>query len=240
MAEGQAVDPNIVDLDVLTEWMDTKELGSGPLEAVEPLAGGTQNLLLKFDRAGRSFVLRRPPEHKALADDSIVMCSFGDASSNHSTAPGAINSACWKSFQSIPLPLLFVCEDNGIGISTRTPDGWIAANFAKKPGLKNFSTNGLDIFDTFRVASEAADFVHLGHQVTDPYDYSTAVRTATRELMPDSFIILGPGSTLGGATAQYLIKAGWRGWDSKSGFQESAKNHPSLLSMGRPDFQKLL
>jgi 2-oxoisovalerate dehydrogenase E1 component len=102
---------------------------------------------------------RRPPEHKTLADDSIVMCSFGDASANHSTAQGAINSACWTSYQSVPLPLLFVCEDNGIGISTRTPDGWIAANFAHKPGLKYFSANGLDIFDTYRAASEAAEYV---------------------------------------------------------------------------------
>ena len=102
---------------------------------------------------------RRAPEHKALSDDSIVMCSFGDASANHSTAQGAINTACWTSFQSVPLPLLFVCEDNGIGISTRTPKGWIRANFAHKPGLTYFEANGLDIFDTYRAAREAAEFV---------------------------------------------------------------------------------
>ncbi len=104
---------------------------------------------------------RRPPEHKLLADDSIVMCSFGDASANHSTAQGAINTACWTSFQSIPLPLLFVCEDNGIGISTRTPKGWIGANFSEKPGLKYFHANGLDIFDTYRAARAAADYVRI-------------------------------------------------------------------------------
>jgi 2-oxoisovalerate dehydrogenase E1 component len=64
---------------------------------------------------------RMPPEHRVMNDDAIVMCSFGDASSNHSSAQGAINTACWTSFQSVPLPLLFVCEDNSIGISTRTP-----------------------------------------------------------------------------------------------------------------------
>ena len=31
-------------------------------------------------------------------------------------------------------PLLFVCEDNGIGISTKTPTGWISANFDNAPG----------------------------------------------------------------------------------------------------------
>ncbi|GAA6166025.1 thiamine pyrophosphate-dependent enzyme [Pelagimonas sp. KU-00592-HH] len=102
---------------------------------------------------------RHPVEHQVLADDSLVMCSFGDASSNHSTAQGAINTACWTSYQSVPLPLLFVCEDNGIGISTRTPSGWVGANYANKPGLKYFKADGLDIFDTFRVAREAADYV---------------------------------------------------------------------------------
>lgn len=102
---------------------------------------------------------RIPPEHQVLGYDAIIMCSFGDASSNHSTAQGAINAACWTSFQSVPLPLMFVCEDNGIGISTRTPRGWVSANFAQKPGLKYFHANGLNLFDTYRVALEASDYV---------------------------------------------------------------------------------
>ena len=32
------------------------------------------------------------------------------------------------------MPLLFVCEDNGIGISTKTPGGWIEATWARRPG----------------------------------------------------------------------------------------------------------
>ena len=68
---------------------------------------------------------RYRPEHAELPDDAIVMCSFGDASANHSTAQGAFNAAGWTAWQAIPLPLLFVCEDNGIGISTKTPKGWI-------------------------------------------------------------------------------------------------------------------
>ncbi len=102
---------------------------------------------------------RRPPEHRLLEDDGLVICSFGDASANHATAQGAFNTAGWTAYQFIPLPLMFVCEDNGIGISTKTPDGWIAANLSQRPGLKYFSCDGLDIFDTFRVAQEAAHFV---------------------------------------------------------------------------------
>ncbi|RXZ64189.1 thiamine pyrophosphate-dependent enzyme [Pelagerythrobacter rhizovicinus] len=102
---------------------------------------------------------RVKPEHQALPDDAIVMCSFGDASANHSTAQGAINSSCWTAFQKIPMPVLWVCEDNGIGISTRTPSGWIAANFAHRPGLGYFACDGLDIYDTYATARAAAEFV---------------------------------------------------------------------------------
>ncbi|WP_026757159.1 thiamine pyrophosphate-dependent enzyme [Sediminimonas qiaohouensis] len=102
---------------------------------------------------------RRRPEHAMLPDDSIVFCSFGDASANHSTAQGAFNTAGWTAYQSAPLPLLFCCEDNGIGISTKTPKGWIAANFADRPGIKYFACDGLDIYDTYATARAAADYV---------------------------------------------------------------------------------
>ena len=101
---------------------------------------------------------RRPPEHRLLPDDALIVCSFGDASANHSTAQGAFNTAGWTAYQGIPLPLLFVCEDNGIGISTKTPKGWIAAGFQNRPGMEYFSADGLDIFETYRVATEAAHF----------------------------------------------------------------------------------
>ena len=101
---------------------------------------------------------RRPPEHRQLPDDAIIICSFGDASANHSTAQGAFNTAGWTAYQGIPLPLLFVCEDNGIGISTKTPKGWIAAGFQNRPGLEYFAANGLDIFETYKIAGQAAHF----------------------------------------------------------------------------------
>ncbi|XOV79662.1 MAG: dehydrogenase E1 component subunit alpha/beta [Aestuariibacter sp.] len=91
-----------------------------------------------------------------LAGDSVVLCNFGDASANHSTAQGAINAACWAAYQSVPLPIVFVCEDNGIGISTATPSGWIQANFAHRPGLHYLSCDGLDIVDTYNTAQKAA------------------------------------------------------------------------------------
>jgi [acyl-carrier-protein] S-malonyltransferase len=79
----------------------------------------------------------------------------------------------------------------------------------------------------------------LGHQVIEPYDFTAAIRTAARELMPDVFIILGPGTTLGGATAQSLIRCNWRGWTSKPEFQTATAEHPRLLSMGATEHRAL-
>ncbi|GAB3013127.1 dehydrogenase E1 component subunit alpha/beta [Bowmanella dokdonensis] len=94
-----------------------------------------------------------------MRPDGVVLCSFGDASANHSTALGAINAASWASYQSIPMPILFVCEDNGIGISTPTPQGWIHANFANRAALEYRYCDGLNLVDTYQTAKAAADWV---------------------------------------------------------------------------------
>ena len=50
-----------VPLLTLRAWMDAQGLGNGPILSAERLAGGTQNILLRFERDGRTYVLRRPP-----------------------------------------------------------------------------------------------------------------------------------------------------------------------------------
>jgi 2-oxoisovalerate dehydrogenase E1 component len=102
-----------------------------------------------------------PPKYLAskTKKNSIVMCSFGDASCNHSSAQGAINSACWTSYRALPMPILFVCEDNGLGISVPTPHGWIKESFSRRSGLKYFPANGLDFYQTYQVSKSAADYV---------------------------------------------------------------------------------
>ncbi|HEY2172845.1 MAG TPA: thiamine pyrophosphate-dependent enzyme [Mycobacteriales bacterium] len=91
--------------------------------------------------------------------DAITVCSFGDASANHSTATGAINAAAHSAYQRLPIPLLFVCEDNGLGISVRTPEKWIEAAYGDRPGLKFFSADGCDVAAVYDAAQAAADFV---------------------------------------------------------------------------------
>lgn len=61
-----------VDLAALQSWMDREGLGAGPITDTELLVGGTQNILLKFQRAGRAYVLRRPPVHKRANSDETM------------------------------------------------------------------------------------------------------------------------------------------------------------------------
>lgn len=91
--------------------------------------------------------------------DRIAVCTFGDASANHSTATGAVNAACWAAHQNLPLPLLFVCEDNGLGISVHTPDGWVRSAYGSRPGLQYYPTNGLDPIATYDTARAAVEYV---------------------------------------------------------------------------------
>jgi 2-oxoisovalerate dehydrogenase E1 component len=87
--------------------------------------------------------------------DAVVVCSFGDASANHSTATGALNAASYLAHRGIPCPVLFVCEDNGIGISVRSPRGWPAAALEGLPGLGYRRVDGDDPEALLTVVAEA-------------------------------------------------------------------------------------
>jgi len=125
---------------------------------------------------------RRIKQPLPIPGDSIVICTFGDASSNHASAQAAFNTAAWSAYQRLPVPVLFVCEDNGIGISVKTPDGWVARNFSNRQDLDYFAADGLDLAAGFAEVQRAVEhcrntrrptFLHLrtirlmGHAGTD-------------------------------------------------------------------------
>ncbi|KAF0847395.1 transketolase C-terminal domain-containing protein [Nocardia caishijiensis] len=87
--------------------------------------------------------------------DAVVVCSFGDASANHSTATGAINAAVHASHQGVPMPIVFVCEDNGLGISVPTPPDWIERAYGPRPGLTYLAADGCDLPDVLGAAEDA-------------------------------------------------------------------------------------
>ncbi len=86
-------------------------------------------------------------QERELKGNSIVLCSFGDASANHATALSAFNTASWVTSQGGHVPIIFICEDNGTGISVPTDEKWIEQNFNNRRGLDYIQTDGLHLID---------------------------------------------------------------------------------------------
>jgi [acyl-carrier-protein] S-malonyltransferase len=80
----------------------------------------------------------------------------------------------------------------------------------------------------------------LSHQIVETYDFTAAIRSAAREFAPDLFIVAGPGTTLGGAVVQSLIRANWRDLTCKADFQRMQAALPFLISMALPDQRALV
>jgi aminoglycoside phosphotransferase (APT) family kinase protein len=62
-----------VDLNAVAEWMSGQGLGDGPLTEVAAVTGGTQNVMLRFTRSGRSYVLRRGPRHLRARSNTVIL-----------------------------------------------------------------------------------------------------------------------------------------------------------------------
>jgi 2-oxoisovalerate dehydrogenase E1 component len=168
-------------------------------------------LAFALDRAAR---LGQPAEWPA---DAIVVASIGDASVNHSTARGAINTAAYCAYQHLPLPLLLVIEDNGIGISVRTPPGWVSAATRSVPGIGYFHADGADLAAVYDTALAAAAWVrerrspavlhlrmvrfggHAGSDVESGYRSAgeTAADLAADPLLGTARLLVGAGLLTG-------------------------------------------
>lgn len=80
----------LVDFAVLGAWMDKRGLSPGqPIENATVLAGGTQNVLVRFSRGDRTFVLRRPPPHlransnETMRREARVLAALADTGVPH-------------------------------------------------------------------------------------------------------------------------------------------------------------
>ena len=144
----------------------------------EPIAGGrhkvfghrelavipqTSTIASHLPRAvGVAFAIERARElgvRCAWPLDALAVCSFGDASLNHATAQSALNAAAHFAYRGEPLPLLFVCEDNGIGISVPTPEGWVEQSLHGRPELAVERADGDDPAAALATAAELAEWV---------------------------------------------------------------------------------
>lgn len=161
-----------------------------------------------MDRHGRQVFSPDIPE------DAITVCTFGDASSNHSTATGAVNTACWAAHQNLPVPVLFVCEDNGLGISVHTPEGWVESAYGHRDELAYFTGDGLDIVEAYEAALDAVEhvrstrspgFLHLklvrllGHAGSDVQQSYHKLETIEKAEALDPVFL----------TAKLLVEEGW-------------------------------
>ncbi len=200
--------------------------------AEEPIAGGrhkvfghpdlqiipiTSTIASHLPRAvGLGFAVergRRLGAEIVWPSDAVAICSFGDGSINHATAVAALNTAGWCDHSGLRIPVLFVCEDNGIGLSVRSPEGWVAAALSAKPGLRYSAADGCDLAATYDAASEAVAWIRrhrrpailhlstvrlMGHAGADAeVAYRTSAELA-RDLARDPIV----------ATAKLLVAAG--------------------------------
>ncbi|MEW2377519.1 transketolase C-terminal domain-containing protein [Micromonospora sp. NPDC047812] len=162
--------------------------------------------------------------------DAIVVCSFGDASVNHASATAAFNTAGWYDHTGLRIPVLFVCEDNGLGLSVRSPKGWVETTLRSKPGVRYFAADGDDLVRAYEVAAEAAAWVRrhrrpavlhlstvrlMGHSGADA---ETAYRSA-EEIAADldrdplagtARLLVGAGVATGGELLARYDEIGWQ------------------------------
>ena len=92
-----------------------------------------------------------------------------------------------------------------------------------------FSTETVDLYN-----------YTLGHQVTNAYDFFTAITVAIKEFCPDKLVLLGPGNALGGSIGQIMIENNWLDMNSKSAFSSLQKENPYLISMSMEEQRKLV
>ena len=142
----------------------------------EPIAGGrhkvfgnhalavipqTSTIASHLPRAvGVAFAIERARKldvESAWPPEAVVVCTFGDASVNHAAAQAGLNSAAHLAHQGLPLPLLFVCEDNRLGISVRSPEGWVESALRARPALRYAAASGDDPEVALETAEDLVD-----------------------------------------------------------------------------------
>ena len=177
-----------------------------------PKAVGTA---FAIDRAARLGVPTQVPP------DSIVCCSFGDASANHATALAGINAARYARRRGSGVPVLFVCEDNGIGISVETPKRWIETTFSALPQLTYIRAEGEleDVWDATATAVRTCRerrtpvFLHLrtvrlwGHAGSDVESGYRSIEEIERDEAADPLVRHARRLVATGAATPAVLRA---------------------------------
>ena len=98
---------------------------------------------------------------RTYGKDAIVFCSVGESSVSEGYFYEAVNGSSREK-----LPVVFVIQDNGYGISVpksdQTANLYASDNFSGFLNLRILHCDGLDVFDSFRAMREAVEFVRTG------------------------------------------------------------------------------
>ena len=97
---------------------------------------------------------------KRLKADKVVMAVFGDGTLTRGTAHESMLMASnWK------LPVVFVCQNNGIAVYTSSHDNWPIQNvsdMAATYAMPGITVDGQDVIAVYEAASEAVDRARRG------------------------------------------------------------------------------
>ena len=123
---------------------------------------------------------------KLRGRDQVVVCFFGDGSTNQGSFHETANiSALWK------LPVIYVCENNLYGLSTPIANAVAVKNLTDRAlayGMPAVSVDGNDVIAVYRAVADAAEkaragqgpsfiecltYRHSGHHVGDAGDGKT-------------------------------------------------------------------
>jgi 2-oxoisovalerate dehydrogenase E1 component len=98
---------------------------------------------------------------RTYGSDAVVFCSLGESSTSEGYFYEAVNGASNEK-----LPVVFVVQDNGYGISVpksdQTANRFASDNFAGFLNVKIVHCDGKDLFDSLRAMREAVAYVKSG------------------------------------------------------------------------------
>lgn len=135
--------------------LDVAMMGLGPADHLPRALGAAWSVGRQSQLPARRRARLRWP------DDAVVVAGFGDGSVNRASALAALNAVSWATDQGVPLPLLLVCEDNGIAGATRSQPGWVRSVLDGRAGLEYLPADGADPVGMLSAARWAVETVRL-------------------------------------------------------------------------------
>ena len=160
---AKGLDPIELFGDVLAnEAGATRGLGAGIIHCADPRVG----ILGQSGTVGGNFVIAAGAglSIRTLGTDQVVVCFFGDGTSNRGTFHESANAAgVWK------LPVVWVCENNGYAVSVPASESTAVTDIADRAagyGMPGVVVDGQDPVAVFDAVSDAITRARAGEGPT--------------------------------------------------------------------------